>query len=121
MTDSTSPHLLLVVADGTPGGCLAGLTDGSDYTLDEAFSTADALALAARRRPTLIVLELNGREHVGIDMCRQFVTNEATRNVPILVIAGEPHVSQFMIELTVKPCDTATLDREINRLIHRVH
>jgi DNA-binding response OmpR family regulator len=121
MTDSTAvPHLLLV-AGGGPGGCLDSLGCAPDYTLDQASGTADALKLAARRRPSLIVIELTGYEQAGIDMCRAFATNHATRNVPILVIAGEPHASQFMIELTVKPCDTATLDREINRLIHRVH
>ena len=124
MTDriNSSRHLLLVATnDAESGGCLDRLGDAPGYTLDEARSTADAIALAVRHKPSLIVLDLNGREHAGIDMCRQLVTHEATRNVPILVIAGEPHESQFMIELTIKPCDTESLDREINRLVNRVH
>ncbi len=122
MTDAiASPHLLLVAADASEHGCLEGLASTAAYTTDEASSAADAIALAARRRPSLIVLDLNGREQDGVDMCRQFAMHEATRNVPILVIAGKPDAAQFMIELTVKPCDTTTIDREINRLIHRVH
>jgi CheY-like chemotaxis protein len=123
MTDSTaSPHLLLVAADGSQAtGCVEALAETPRYTLDEACSADDAIALAARRRPSVIVVDLHGREHTGIDMCRRFVTDEATRNVPILVITGSPHTLQFMIELTVKPCDTESLDREISRLVNCVH
>ena len=37
--------------------------------------------------------------------------------MPILAIASEPAEQQFMIALSVMPCDTDTLNREIQRII----
>src|SRR5438876_3351659 len=57
-----SPPPLVATNDAESGGCLDRLGDAPGYTLDEARSTADAIALAVRHKPSLIVLDLNGRE-----------------------------------------------------------
>ena len=81
----------------------------------------DAIQLAARRRPSLILLNLHGIRNDRIEACRLLIAAEPTRDVPILAIAGEPAEQQFMIALAVMPCDADALDREIQRIIDRVH
>ena len=83
----------------------------------------DAIQLAARRRPSLILLNLHGSpRRPDVEACRELlIAAEPTRDVPILAIAGEPAEQQFMIALSVMPCDADALDREIQRIIDRVH
>jgi CheY-like chemotaxis protein len=116
-------HYLLVVGPADPDrpGCLEAVTGTTSYSYDEAANAADAIAMAERRRPSLIVLNLHGSERSGLDVCRELVAAESTRDIPILAIAGAPLEQQFMISLSVMPCDSNALDREIHRLVSRVH
>lgn len=107
--------------DRTPSGCLEAVTAGADFSYDEAATAADVIALAGKGRPTLIALNLEGREDSGISVCRELVRAESTRDVPILAIAGAAADRQVMIALSVLPCDSDTLDRVIHRIMDRVH
>jgi CheY-like chemotaxis protein len=101
-------------------GCLHAVTSNESYSYDRASNAADAIELAERRRPSLIVLNLHEAGRAGLDACRELVAAESTRDVPILAIAGPPQ-KQFMIALSVKPCDERALDQEIHRIIDTVH
>ena len=115
-------YLLVVNAPAEQvSGCLDAVTDRGDFTYDEAPTASDAIQLAARRRPSLILLNLHGSAATGVEACRELIAAEPTRDVPILAIAGEPAEQQFMISLSVLPCDSDALDREIHRIIDRVH
>lgn len=116
-------HYLLVVGPADPDrpGCLEALTETTSYFYDEAANAADAIAMAERRRPSLIVLNLHGSASSGLEVCRELVSAESTRDIPILAIAGAPLEQQFMISLSVIPCDSNALDREIHRLMTRIH
>jgi len=116
-------NYLLVVGPADPDrpGCLEALTQTTGYSYDEAADAADAIAMAERRRPSLILLNLHGSESSGLEVCRELVSAESTRDIPIVAIAGAPLEQQFMISLSVIPCDSNTLDREIHRLMTRVH
>jgi CheY-like chemotaxis protein len=111
---------VLVIGPTTPG-CLDAVTDSSHFSYDAAVSAEDAIEIAERRRPSLILINLHNYAADSLDTCRTLVTAEATRNVPILAIAGAPADQQFMIALAVKPCDVDSLDREIRRIIDTVH
>jgi len=114
-------YLLVVNAPAEQvSGCLDAVTDRGDFTYDEAPTARDAIQLAARRRPSLILLNLHGSAATGLEACRELFSAEPTRHVPILAIAGEP-AEQFMISLSVLRCDSDALDREIHRIIDRVH
>ena len=115
-------YLLVVNCSGRAGvGCLDAVTDRGDFTYDEAPTARRCDQLAARRRPSLILLNLHGPAATGLEACRVLFSAEPTRDVPILAIAGEPAEQQFMIALSVLPCDSDALDREIHRIIDRVH
>jgi CheY-like chemotaxis protein len=122
MKTNVDRYLLVVGSnERPPGGCLDAVSAGEDFAYDEAPTAAEAIALARLRRPALIVLNLQGHEEAGITACRELVAAESTRDVPILAIAGAPRGGQFMIALSVVPCDTDKLDREIHRIMDRVH
>jgi len=117
------PRYLLVVNSPAEaiGGCLEAVTERGDFAYDEAPTAESAIELATRRRPSLILLNLHGAESSGVEACRALIAAEPTRDVPILAIAGEPADQQFMIALSVIPCDADALDREIQRIIAPVH
>jgi CheY-like chemotaxis protein len=123
MKARSATHYLLVVgpADTRLPGCLEAVTSGADFSYDEAANAADAIELAERRRPSLILINLARAGRSGLDVCRELVAAESTRDVPILAIAGSPPEQQFMISLAITPCDSDALDREIHRMIDRVH
>jgi len=118
MTVRSEEHYLLVVGPAADHdvGCLQAVTATTDFCYDEAANAADAIELAERRRPSLILLSLDGETRAGLDVCRELVAAESTRDVPILAIAGPPE-QQFMIALSVRPCDVGALGREIHRII----
>lgn len=121
MSAQNANRYFLVVGPGDDpsGGCLEAVAAGVDFVYDEAPTAAEAIVMARRRRPALIVLNLQGHEDTGIGACRELVAAESTRDVPILAIAGAP-AEQFMIALSVVRCDADTLDREIHRIIDQV-
>jgi CheY-like chemotaxis protein len=116
------PYVLVIGATeiGAPS-CLDAITVSSQFSYDEAASAEDAIESAARQRPSLILLNLHNYPADSLETCRSLINAEATRNVPILAIAGAPSEQQFMIALAVKPCDVDSLDREILRMIETVH
>jgi DNA-binding response OmpR family regulator len=115
-------YVLVVHSPAEPiAGCLEAVTERSDFAVDEAPTAESAIELATQRRPSLILLNLHGAESSGVEACRALIAAEPTRDVPILAIAGEPAEQQFMIALSVIPCDADALDREIQRIIAPVH
>jgi CheY-like chemotaxis protein len=121
-TRMESRYLLVVNSPAESiGGCLEIVTERGDFAYDEAPTAESAIELAARRRPSLILLNLHGAESSGVEACRALIAAEPTRDVPILAIAGEPAEQQYMIALSVVPCDADALDREIQRIIAPVH
>jgi CheY-like chemotaxis protein len=116
------PYVLVIGAlDSRSHGCLDAVTDSRDFSYDAANSAEDAIEIAERRRPSLILVNLHNYAAEGVDTCRTLIRAEATRDVPILAIAGAPADQQFMIALAVKVCDVDSLDREIRRIIGTVH
>jgi CheY-like chemotaxis protein len=118
---SERPYVLVIAAsESGPPGCLDAVTDSAHFAYDAAANARDAIEIAERRRPSVILLNLHDYPSNSLEICRTLVAAEATRDVPILAITG-PADQQFMIALAVKPCDVESLDREIRRIIDTVH
>lgn len=116
------PYVLVIgVRESLSQGCLDAVTGSRYFSYDAANSAEDAIQIAERRRPSLILLNLHNYGADSVDTCRTLIGAEATRDVPILAIAGAPADQQFMIALVVKLCDVDSLDREIRRIIDTVH
>ncbi len=79
------PHLLLV--DDLPANLtpLAGSL-GRDHRITLATSGAEALALAAREAPDLILLDLMMPGMDGYEVCRRLKADPATADIPVIFI-----------------------------------
>ncbi len=90
-SNGTAPRrkVVLVVEDhGSVGGLIAGLIRQDGYRAVRAWDTGEALRLARGRRPDLLLLDLNLAYDGGLKILRELRGNEATRRVPLLVVAG---------------------------------
>jgi DNA-binding response OmpR family regulator len=81
--------VVLVLEDNASvGGLIAGLLRQEGYRAVRAWDTQEALRLARGRTPDLVLLDLNLTYPDGLDILKQVRTHEATRRVPIVLVAG---------------------------------
>ena len=81
--------VVLVLEDNASvGGLIAGLLRQEGYRAVRAWDPQEALRLARGRAPDLVLLDLNLTYPDGLDILKQVRTHEATRRVPIVVVAG---------------------------------
>lgn len=83
--------MVLVVEDhASVGGLIAGLVRQEGYRAVRAWDGAEAIRLARGRQPHVLVLDMNAptRDDGGLALLRQISSDEATRRVPVLVVAA---------------------------------
>jgi putative two-component system response regulator len=81
---------ILVVDDYEPN--LRGLTqllEHADYTVLTATNGRDALDIAKRERPDLVLLDVVMPGISGVDVCAELKRNHDTRLTPVVLISGE--------------------------------
>jgi putative two-component system response regulator len=81
---------VLVVDDYEPN--LRGLTqllEHADYTVLTATNGRDALDIAKRERPDLVLLDVVMPGISGVDVCAELKRNHDTRLTPVVLISGE--------------------------------
>lgn len=80
----------VLIADDTPASLslLAGVLEPSGYEILTATSGREALQLALRARPDLILLDVVMPGHDGFHVCRELKASEATCDVPVIFITS---------------------------------
>jgi CheY-like chemotaxis protein len=120
----TRQHILIV--DDYPDALdIWALYLGSlGYEISTASDGAEALALAERLLPDLIVLDLELPRVSGYDVARQLRANPDTQHIPLIAATGYSHGQQLdraresgFDEIIVKPCDPDALVQIIQRLL----
>jgi len=83
-----------------------------------------ALTLATKNRPDVIVMDLDLPDISGFEVARELRSQEDTRNIPIIAATGHSHMAQHdkarnagFDAVVVKPCDPDTLVGQIQRLL----
>jgi signal transduction histidine kinase/DNA-binding response OmpR family regulator len=98
---------------------------GNGFVVQGAYNGHKALALAREVSPDLILLDLKMPDMDGYDVIRSLRREEATRNIPVIVITGAPlddlhkHVEILGMgveQLLTKPFSIETLVEEIKRV-----
>ncbi len=88
-TDTSSKGIILVVDDEWANReMLRAYLKRAGYEVHEASSGEQALAQVAQTPPNLIMLDVNMPVMDGYETCRRLKQNEATRNIPVLVVTA---------------------------------
>lgn len=69
---------------------------GQDYHILEASNGQEALLLARQHHPDLIVLDVRMPGKSGIEVCRTLRQEAATKQTPIILLAGDPGADDLM-------------------------
>ncbi len=97
----------------------------SSYALTEAAGAADGMAKIAAESPDLIIIDKDGHDLDGVEVCRQLRSNGL--NMPIVMVGEHLRRSRDRIEISAvgadaclqKPIDGRLLRLEIQNLLHR--
>lgn len=88
MTTTTTKRILLVEDDRfLRRACEAGLRQ-KGFTVVTAADGVEALAVAQRERPDLVLLDLLMPKLPGIDVLRALKASPETRDIPVLVLSN---------------------------------
>ncbi|OVE77912.1 hypothetical protein BVX98_01555 [bacterium F11] len=66
--------------------------EGQSYSLLDAYNGEDAIKVAEKEVPDLILLDINMPKMDGYDVIRELRKNKTTRNIPILMLTGNGDV-----------------------------
>lgn len=96
------------------------------YKVLEARSGREAMQLARKEQPDLILLDILMPGLDGYETCRQIKTNPATRHIAIIVLTalGDP-LARYKAQkagaddYVAKPVTTDELHEQVKRLLHR--
>ncbi|MGE3308802.1 MAG: response regulator [Limisphaerales bacterium] len=81
-------YLLLVDDDPVLLRSMAHALGGAGYTVEVAFSAAECLRLAKRRRPDLILLDVVLPDGNGLEVCRWLKEGKDTSSTSVVLISG---------------------------------
>jgi len=88
-TNHQQPEQLLLVDDNVTNlQVLHQTLDGRGYKLLVAKSGASALAIAAKAKPSLILLDIMMPEMDGYEVCQQLQSNPELKDIPIIFLSA---------------------------------
>jgi len=120
-------HLVLVVDDDVAvAETIERTLTLSGHQVQVAYRGADALEMARRQRPDVIVLDIMMPGMNGIDVCRHMRANPEMRLVPILFLTAKGEIADKIEgfeagadDYLTKPFDLRELDLRIKALLRR--
>jgi PAS domain S-box-containing protein len=121
---------ILVVDDNVPGRYAVSRTLRKDgFEVIEAATGEDALALAERELPDLVLLDVNLPDIHGFDVARRLKSGERTRATPILQLSASAIRSEDRIDglaagadaYLVEPVDPGELVANVRALLRLRH
>jgi len=121
---SKSGRVLIVDDDAPNLRGLALLLERAGYGVLTASNGLDALALARRERPDLVLLDVVMPGMSGVDVCAELKRNAETRFTPVVLISGEQERQTLLDGLEAgaddflnKPVDTEELHTRARSLV----
>jgi CheY-like chemotaxis protein len=87
---------LVLVADDsrTVLAMVSSRLERAGYEVVSVANGEEALALAEQRLPALIVLDVEMPRLDGLEVTRRLRANEATREIPIVLLTGNTHTNE---------------------------
>ena len=81
---------------------------------------ARGLQIAQREQPSLILLDLMLPQLDGLSVCRELKRDEATRNIPVIMLTAKSEESDIVLGLELGACDYITKPFSNKVLVARV-
>ncbi len=121
-----SPLVLVVEDDADAREMYEVVLDGSGFRVASAADGCDAVEKARSLRPQLILMDLSLPAMDGWEAGRRLKSDEATRDIPILALSGNPidergNGEPVFAGALLKPCFPDDLVAEVRRLIQTLH
>ncbi len=114
--------LVLVVDDSSPNLKVLGNTlKKNGLTPAIANNGAGALALAKKKLPDLILLDIMMPEMDGFEVCKQLKQNEATKEIPIIFLTAKTEKEDIVEGLELGAVDYVTKPFNSKELMARVN
>ena len=120
----------ILVVDDQPANLavLDDLLEPAGYQLLSATCAGDALRIAAKARPDLVLLDIVMPGIDGLETCRRLHADPATRELPVIFITGraevEARVAGFQVggvDYIVKPFDAAEVLARVKTQLGLAH
>jgi DNA-binding response OmpR family regulator len=112
--------LILVVDDEVPVALSIERSLRREYQVRVAHSGAEALKIARRTHPDLIVLDIIMPGMDGLEVCREFRRDPVLESVPILFLTAKGHVEDRVVGLEAGADDYLTKPFDVRELLLRV-
>ena len=111
---------LLIIDDDQQMGKMLGEYFADDYSVLRAADGAEALILAADRRPELIILDVNLPILDGRTVCRKLKGYHGTKDIKIVMLSGRDDHNDRIVgfeagadDYIEKPCSLAYVKRSV--------
>jgi sigma-B regulation protein RsbU (phosphoserine phosphatase) len=121
MAPATGSRILAV--DDTPSDLelFAALLGREGYTLALAKDGPEALDMAAREEPDLILLDIFMPGMDGIETCRRLKADPATQDIPVIFVTGTSRSDEVLAGFEAGAVDYVTKPFRVPELLARVH
>lgn len=127
-TDPGTPCLLVVDDAASVRLMLVSLLEELGYDVVAAANGVAAMAIAERQRIDVILSDIDMPECDGFELLRRLKANDATRDIPVIVVSGVGDVASVVrcIELgaedhLTKPFDSILLQARVRASLERKH
>ena len=113
----------ILVVDDNPVNCelLEAMLVPEGYDVEHAQSGAEALACAARRRPDMVLLDVNMPAMDGFEVARRLRHNDSTRTIPVVMVTALGDLDHRVQGLESGADDYLTKPVSQVELLARVH
>lgn len=126
MQGKSGNSLILIVDDEGDRSSITAFLKTRDYSVCEAVDANEALRIASKESPDLILMSVDIPGMDGFDVCRQLRNNPDTTAIPIVLMAESANADlvdkayeQGAEEFITKPIYWASLRHRIKRILER--
>jgi len=74
---------------------LAAMLEASGYKVIKAENGAEAVEMAAKELPSLIMLDIHMPKMNGLNACKAIKTNQVTKPIPVVMLTVEGSISEI--------------------------
>jgi DNA-binding response OmpR family regulator len=117
---TAAPRLLSIEDDAAMGQFLQAVFTAQGYVVDLAVDGNEGLAMARRRRPDLVILDLLMPYKSGFEVLRELHAAPETRDVPVIILSSNSREEDIVKALDAGAADFVVKPFRARELVARV-